>query len=67
MQLLRVDEQLVDLMAVQQRLLGNYSQLLIDMCGIIDRSESTDGATHLLYISLNLLNIILNNNSIINI
>ncbi|XP_075878371.1 contactin-associated protein-like 4 [Nelusetta ayraudi] len=37
MRLLSVDDQLVDLMAVQQRLLGNYSQLQIDMCGLIDR------------------------------
>uniref|UniRef100_A0A3P8TEI2 Contactin associated protein like 3 n=1 Tax=Amphiprion percula TaxID=161767 RepID=A0A3P8TEI2_AMPPE len=37
MRLLAVDNQLVDLITVQQRLLGNYSQLQIDMCGIIDR------------------------------
>lgn len=39
MRLLSVDGQPVDLMMVQQRMLGNYSQLLIDMCGITDRSE----------------------------
>uniref|UniRef100_A0A3Q1GPN3 Contactin-associated protein-like 4 n=1 Tax=Acanthochromis polyacanthus TaxID=80966 RepID=A0A3Q1GPN3_9TELE len=37
MRLLAVDSQPVDLIMVQQRLLGNYSQLQIDMCGIIDR------------------------------
>ncbi|XP_074508368.1 contactin-associated protein-like 4 isoform X2 [Sebastes fasciatus] len=37
MRLLSVDNQPVDLIMVQQRLLGNYSHLLIDMCGIIDR------------------------------
>ena len=39
MRLLSVENQPVDLIMVQQRLLGNYSQLQIDMCGIIDRSE----------------------------
>ncbi|XP_035994512.1 contactin-associated protein-like 4 [Fundulus heteroclitus] len=37
MRLLALDNQLVDLIMVQQRLLGNYSQLQIDVCGIIDR------------------------------
>ncbi|XP_043990409.1 contactin-associated protein-like 4 isoform X2 [Gambusia affinis] len=37
MRLLALDNQPVDLIMVQQRLLGNYSQLQIDMCGIIDR------------------------------
>ncbi|KAM9789461.1 contactin-associated protein-like 4 [Neosynchiropus ocellatus] len=37
MRLLTVDHQLVDLVAVQQRLLGNSSQLQVDMCGILDR------------------------------
>uniref|UniRef100_A0A667ZRR0 Contactin associated protein like 3 n=1 Tax=Myripristis murdjan TaxID=586833 RepID=A0A667ZRR0_9TELE len=37
MRLLTLDKQPVDLIMVQQRLLGNYSQLQIDMCGIIDR------------------------------
>ncbi|XP_047446581.1 contactin-associated protein-like 4 isoform X2 [Mugil cephalus] len=37
MRLLSVDNQPADLIRVQQRLLGNYSQLQIDMCGIIDR------------------------------
>lgn len=40
MRLLTVDDQPVDLILVQQRLLGNYSHLQIDMCGIIDRSGS---------------------------
>ncbi|KAG7242295.1 hypothetical protein INR49_023970 [Caranx melampygus] len=35
--LLTLDDQPVDLIKVQQRLLGNYSHLQIDMCGIIDR------------------------------
>lgn len=38
MRLLSVENQPVDLIKVQQRLLGNYSHLQIDMCGIIDRS-----------------------------
>ncbi|XP_032382198.1 contactin-associated protein-like 4 isoform X2 [Etheostoma spectabile] len=37
MHLLTLDGQTVDLIKVQQRLLGNYSHLQIDMCGIIDR------------------------------
>ncbi|XP_076599800.1 contactin-associated protein-like 4 [Chaetodon auriga] len=37
MRLLTVDSQPVDLIMVQQRLMGNYSHLQIDMCGIIDR------------------------------
>ncbi|XP_059215392.1 contactin-associated protein-like 4 [Centropristis striata] len=37
MRLLTVDNQPVDLILVQQRLMGNYSHLQIDMCGIIDR------------------------------
>ncbi|KAA8587318.1 hypothetical protein FQN60_016180 [Etheostoma spectabile] len=37
MRLLTVDNQPVDLIKVLQRLLGNYSHLQIDMCGIIDR------------------------------
>ncbi|XP_068563834.1 contactin-associated protein-like 4 isoform X1 [Cebidichthys violaceus] len=37
MRFLTVDNQAVDLIKVQQRLLGNYSHLQIDMCGIIDR------------------------------
>ncbi|KAM3863187.1 contactin-associated protein-like 4 [Diretmus argenteus] len=37
MRLLTLDNRLVDLILVQQRLLGNYSHLQIDMCGIIDR------------------------------
>uniref|UniRef100_A0A672IXX3 Contactin associated protein like 3 n=1 Tax=Salarias fasciatus TaxID=181472 RepID=A0A672IXX3_SALFA len=37
MRLLTLDGQLVDLIKVQQRLLGNYSDLQIDMCGIVDR------------------------------
>lgn len=42
MRLLALDNQPVDLIVVQQRLLGNYSQLQIDMCGIIDRSGSPE-------------------------
>ncbi|XP_068599937.1 contactin-associated protein-like 4 [Brachionichthys hirsutus] len=37
MRLLIVDNQPVDLIKVQKRLLGNYSHLQIDMCDIIDR------------------------------
>lgn len=37
MRLLTVDKQPVDLIKVQQRLLGKYSHLQIDMCGITDR------------------------------
>ncbi|KAM7409799.1 hypothetical protein PAMA_001340 [Pampus argenteus] len=37
MRLLTLDFQPVDLIKVQQRLLGNYSHLQIDMCSIIDR------------------------------
>ncbi|XP_076010526.1 contactin-associated protein-like 4 [Genypterus blacodes] len=37
MRLLTLNNQPVDLIKVQQRLLGNYSHLQIDMCGIIDR------------------------------
>uniref|UniRef100_A0A3Q3AZG5 Contactin-associated protein-like 4 n=1 Tax=Kryptolebias marmoratus TaxID=37003 RepID=A0A3Q3AZG5_KRYMA len=37
MRLLTLDNQPVDLITVQQRLLGNYSQLQMDMCGILDR------------------------------
>lgn len=37
MRLLIVDNQEVDLMKVQERLIGNYSHLQVDMCGIIDR------------------------------
>uniref|UniRef100_A0A4W6C7K5 Contactin associated protein like 3 n=1 Tax=Lates calcarifer TaxID=8187 RepID=A0A4W6C7K5_LATCA len=37
MRLLTVENQNVDLIMVQQKQLGNYSNLQIDMCGIIDR------------------------------
>ncbi|KAM9762601.1 contactin-associated protein-like 4 [Menidia menidia] len=37
MRLLTLDGQLVDLIKVQQRLLGDYGHLQIDLCGIIDR------------------------------
>ncbi|KAM4738833.1 contactin-associated protein-like 4 [Anableps anableps] len=37
MRLLKLDGQPVDLIKVQERRLGNYSDLKIDMCGIIDR------------------------------
>lgn len=51
MRLLTVENQRVDLIKVQQRLLGNYSQLQIDMCGIIDRSAPAE--THLTELRLN--------------
>lgn len=51
MRLLAVENQQVDLMMVQQRLLGNYSQLQIDMCGITDRSAPAD--SHLIELRLN--------------
>ncbi|KAF3690623.1 Contactin-associated protein-like 4 Cell recognition molecule Caspr4 Precursor [Channa argus] len=38
MRLLTLDDQPVDLIKVQQRLLGNYNHLQIDMCGIVDRA-----------------------------
>ncbi|XP_051276238.1 contactin-associated protein-like 4 isoform X2 [Dicentrarchus labrax] len=41
MRLLTVDNQQVDLIMVQQRLMGNYSHLQIDMCGIIDRCSQS--------------------------
>uniref|UniRef100_A0A8C2XN65 Contactin-associated protein-like 4 n=1 Tax=Cyclopterus lumpus TaxID=8103 RepID=A0A8C2XN65_CYCLU len=41
MRLLTVHDQPVDLIPVQQRLLGNYSHLQIDMCGIIDRCSQS--------------------------
>ncbi|KAM4607232.1 contactin-associated protein-like 4 [Polymixia lowei] len=41
MRLLTLDNQPVDLIMVQQRLLGNYSHLQIDMCGIIDRCSAS--------------------------
>ncbi|XP_072246689.1 contactin-associated protein-like 4 [Leuresthes tenuis] len=37
MRLLSIDNQPVNLINVQQRLMGDYSNLQIDMCGIIDR------------------------------
>uniref|UniRef100_A0A3P9QG08 Contactin-associated protein-like 4 n=1 Tax=Poecilia reticulata TaxID=8081 RepID=A0A3P9QG08_POERE len=37
MRLLKLDGETVDLIKVQERRLGNYSDLKIDMCGIIDR------------------------------
>uniref|UniRef100_A0A3Q3K5I9 Contactin associated protein like 3 n=1 Tax=Monopterus albus TaxID=43700 RepID=A0A3Q3K5I9_MONAL len=37
MRLLTVDSQNIDLIIVQQKQLGNYSNLQFDMCGIIDR------------------------------
>ncbi|XP_024117188.1 contactin-associated protein-like 4 isoform X2 [Oryzias melastigma] len=37
MRSLTVDNQDIDLIMVQQKQLGHYSNLLIDMCGIIDR------------------------------
>ncbi|XP_047229726.1 contactin-associated protein-like 4 [Girardinichthys multiradiatus] len=37
MRLLKLDDQLVDLIKVQERRLGNYNLLQVDICGIIDR------------------------------
>ncbi|KAM4728066.1 contactin-associated protein-like 4 [Anableps anableps] len=37
MRLLSLDSRIMDLIAVQRKQLGNYSNLQIDMCGIIDR------------------------------
>ncbi|MEQ2299806.1 hypothetical protein AMECASPLE_018824, partial [Ameca splendens] len=37
MRLLKLDDQQVDLIKVQERRLGNYSLLQVDICGIIDR------------------------------
>ncbi|XP_058268680.1 contactin-associated protein-like 4 isoform X3 [Hemibagrus wyckioides] len=37
MRLLHLDEGLVDLIKVQQMLFGNFSDLQMDMCGIVDR------------------------------
>ncbi|XP_068423350.1 contactin-associated protein-like 4 [Clinocottus analis] len=41
MRLLTVHNRPVDLIPVQQRLLGNYSHLQIDMCGITDRCSQS--------------------------
>ncbi|XP_034035381.1 contactin-associated protein-like 4 [Thalassophryne amazonica] len=41
MRLLTLGSHPIDLIMVQQRLLGNYSHLQIDMCGIIDRCSSS--------------------------
>ncbi|XP_051972805.1 contactin-associated protein-like 5 isoform X2 [Xyrauchen texanus] len=37
MRLIRTDNSLVDLIKVQQMLFGNFSDLQMDMCGIVDR------------------------------
>ncbi|MEQ2293437.1 hypothetical protein AMECASPLE_033374, partial [Ameca splendens] len=37
MRLFSLDNRVMDLIAVQQKQLGNYSDLQIDVCGIIDR------------------------------
>lgn len=37
MRLLTLDDQKVNLILVQQKQLGAYSDLQIDMCGVIDR------------------------------
>lgn len=49
MRLLTLDNQPVDLIKVQQRLLGNYSRLQIDMCGITDRFVSRSHIWILVY------------------
>ncbi|XP_062870599.1 contactin-associated protein-like 4 isoform X2 [Trichomycterus rosablanca] len=40
MRLIHMDESLVDLIKVQQMLMGNYSGLQVDVCGIIDRCSA---------------------------
>ncbi len=47
MRLLTLDKENVDLIMVQQKQLGIYSNLQIDMCGIIDRSVSKKLLTHI--------------------
>jgi len=37
MQFIHVDDQLVDLQAVEQGQLGSFANVSIDMCAIIDR------------------------------
>lgn len=37
MQFIQVDDQLVDLQAVEQGKLGSFANVTIDMCAIIDR------------------------------
>lgn len=37
MQFIHVDDQLVDLQAVEQGKLGSFANVTIDMCAIIDR------------------------------
>ncbi|KAK3521327.1 hypothetical protein QTP70_003170 [Hemibagrus guttatus] len=39
MRFLHLDEGLVDLIKVQQMLFGNFSDLQMDMCGIVDRQQ----------------------------
>lgn len=46
MRLLAVDRQSVDLIKVQQRLMGNYSDLQTDTCGIIDRWDLKASLVH---------------------
>lgn len=42
MQLIQVDEQPVDLAAVEQGMLGAFENVSLDMCAIVDRSGSAD-------------------------
>lgn len=42
MQLIHVDEQLVDLQAVEQGSLGTFENVSLDMCAIIDRYATHD-------------------------
>lgn len=44
MRLFTVDNQILDLIKVQEKQLGNYSNLQIDICGIIDRSVFKNSA-----------------------
>lgn len=44
MRLFTVDNQNLDLIKVQEKQLGNYSNLQIDICGIIDRSVFKNSA-----------------------
>nr|XP_046258659.1 contactin-associated protein-like 4 [Scatophagus argus] len=41
MRLLTMDNRPLDLIKVQQRLMGNYSHVQVDMCGIIDRCSQS--------------------------
>lgn len=55
MRLLTVDKQSVDLIKVQQRLMGNYSDVQMDTCGMIDRWD-LKACSHLLVVSFDTIN-----------